>query len=319
MVVLGKLGMHDLAGQVDGQFRAALGQRLQGRVGRRVDVAQGPGLLGLGSRFGFGQDFLLGMFRVAAGLVQQRAHFVGRVGQLFLVLGEQKSGLLVVSLGLGDVLGDILLALFERLHDRTPGKPLQHHQQNDENHQSPNCQVGIDRQRIRRSRLVTGIGVGSFFQLLLSMGERAIGVAGPRRHDGKRADHAHNRQTEDPTRRVHDFLAGATKATVLGGVEEHTHDQSEKRGTFDQRRRDDHGRLHVAGNFGLAGHAFHGAGADLANAEPGPQDHQSGTQRGAKIRPMISGARGRRALSHGRRSDQHHCKAQHGDFDKAIH
>ena len=59
------------------------------------------------------------------------------------------------------------------------------------------------------------------------------------------------------------------------------HDQGEERHAFDQRGRDDHGRLDVAGHFGLAGHALDGAGADLADAVAGADDDQARAERGA--------------------------------------
>ena len=47
------------------------------------------------------------------------------------------------------------------------------------------------------------------------------------------------------------------------------------------RRRDNHGGLDVAGHLGLPGHALHGRGADLADAEAGAEDHKSRTGRAA--------------------------------------
>ena len=50
--------------------------------------------------------------------------------------------------------------------------------------------------------------------------------------------------------------------------------EREERHTFDQRRRDDHGRLDVAGDFGLAGHALDGALGQAADAQGRADDHQ---------------------------------------------
>ena len=56
-------------------------------------------------------------------------------------------------------------------------------------------------------------------------------------------------------------------------------DEREERHTFDQRRRDDHGRLDVAGDLGLASHALDGALGQAADAERRPDDHQPGADR----------------------------------------
>ncbi len=97
-----------------------------------LDVVQCPGTLGFGARLGLGQDGLLGVLGIAAGLVQQLAHLVGGQRELLLVLGQQVLGLAVVPLGLGNVVGDALLAPFQRLDDRLPGELAQHDQQDDE-------------------------------------------------------------------------------------------------------------------------------------------------------------------------------------------
>ena len=58
----------------------------------------------------------------------------------------------------------------------------------------------------------------------------------------------------------------------LGLLGNHQHDQTEEGRPFDQRGRNDHGRLDVVGHFGLPRHALHGAGADLADAVTGTDD-----------------------------------------------
>jgi hypothetical protein len=60
-------------------------------------------------------------------------------------------------------------------------------------------------------------------------------------------------------------------------------DQREKRGAFDQRRRDDHGRLDVAGDFRLAGHALDSVGTDAANAHCSPDDDQASAESCAEV------------------------------------
>ena len=71
----------------------------------------------------------------------------------------------------------------------------------------------------------------------------------------------------------------------------------EERRTFEKGRDDDHGRLNVAGDFRLAGHALQGGRADAAEAPAGADDRKAGADAGADAAPgQTSSERRRRSL-----------------------
>src|SRR6516162_5016611 len=63
--------------------------------------------------------------------------------------------------------------------------------------------------------------------------------------------------------------------------QEEADDEREEGDAFEQRPNDNHGRLHAAGGFGLAGHAFQSRGADLAEPDAGADDDQPRAEAGA--------------------------------------
>ena len=81
--------------------------------------------------------------------VEQRSNFASRSRQLGLMLGEQTLRVLVESRRRRDVGRDLPLALIERRGNLRPGKLCQDRKQHGKDHERPNRQIGIDRQRIR--------------------------------------------------------------------------------------------------------------------------------------------------------------------------
>ena len=121
--------LDDLAGQIDRQLGTPFGQRPQGRVGGRFDLVQRPqplrprplawprpGSICL-SRSAFRRASSR-MPRTSSPAAASRASY----------LATSSVGFFVLPFGVGDVVGDLVLALFQAGQDRPPGELPQHRQ-----------------------------------------------------------------------------------------------------------------------------------------------------------------------------------------------
>jgi hypothetical protein len=91
-------------------------------------------------------------------------------------------------------------------------------------------------------------------------------------------------------------------------VEQHTNDEREERGTFNECGRDDHRCLDITGCFWLTRHAFDSLTADAANTEASAEDYEASADCGAQVHRAAWGrdARCRRGCSGLR-----HCRRGH--------
>jgi len=131
----------DLAGQVNGQGSAAIGQLLKGGQGGRLDLLHGPLPLDAGFFTGLFQELLADFFRIATALFNQAADLVLGGRKFLLVVGQELPGFLVLALGLGDLVGDLVLAVLQALTDWPPGRLVKDGQHHEENNGTPNRQI----------------------------------------------------------------------------------------------------------------------------------------------------------------------------------
>jgi hypothetical protein len=86
---------------------------------------------------------------------------------------------------------------------------------------------------------------------------------------------------------------------------DHTHDQSEEGGTFNQSGCNDHRTANVASNFWLTSHALNRSSTNLGDAESGAQHYDSSTSSTGQInQSRATSSRSSSFLSHCRNT---HC------------
>jgi hypothetical protein len=132
-----ELGADNLAGQIDGHRGALIGQALDGGVGGGLDLLERSLLLGLGLGLRAVDQFLAEPFGMFAALFEDSANFVLRFRQFLLVAGQNVLGLLIGSLGLGDLVGDVIFAFVQARGQRPPGLSPKNRQQAQENDGGP--------------------------------------------------------------------------------------------------------------------------------------------------------------------------------------
>ena len=127
-----------------------------------------------------------------------------RGGQPGFVLGDQSVGLFVLPLGFGDVVGDLVLPLFQAGQDRPPGELPQHGQQDQEHEDRPDRQVGIDRQGIGVGVAVAGVGFRGVRKPLLGTLDLRLQTVDGQRHARRTAARCQHGQPAESSDQFHD-------------------------------------------------------------------------------------------------------------------
>ena len=210
-------------------------------------------------------------------MLDQAADLGGRVGKLLFVVGQELPGVVVFLLGLVNLPGDVALSLFQALGDRLPGVLGENPQCDEEDDDRPERKPRIE----RKNRVqLGGRIIFSFF------------AASPRHSAASALDAVRRAVTlTDKGQKQHclrepvvsswlvlPITNGRRRLLAEEEVQE-ANNQGEERQAFDQRRGDDHRRLHGCRHFGLPGDAFAGRSTDLADADARSQDREAGTER----------------------------------------
>jgi hypothetical protein len=138
-----KLRLEDFAGQQDGQIGRLRRNLLEGLLFGPLDVLEHFLAVGFGLLMGLLEEVPAGLFGLTPGLFEHLVDFLLALGQFLLVLGQQRLGLLVVALGLGDLVGDRLLPLLQGADNRPPGILPQDDQQDQKHDGRPESQVRL--------------------------------------------------------------------------------------------------------------------------------------------------------------------------------